>query len=69
MTNKNPYRKNSKLDIKKSRKIMFYFCEDMTATLAGKLLHIERKTVNDRYNYMRNIIYEYSENEKNEVLK
>lgn len=68
MTTKNPYRKNAKHNRQKTIKIIEYFCADLTATNTSKLLWIERKTINDRYNYFREVIYWYCENEKNEVL-
>jgi len=57
MTTKNPYRKNSHLSVGQSRKIIQYFCEDLTASKTSKLLGIERKTINSRYNHMRQAIF------------
>ena len=68
MTTKNPYRIWSKIDSKKSLKILEYFCLDITATNTSKILWIRRATVNDRYNYYRNVIYWYCLKEENEVL-
>lgn len=56
MTYKNPYKKKSHLWIVKSRKIIRYFSEDITAIKTSKLLKIERKTVNRWYNYIREVI-------------
>ena len=69
MTTKNPYRKKSHLWIAKTRQIITYFCEDISASKTSILLWIDRNTVNNRYNYLRIIIYEYSEQQKNEVLQ
>ena len=60
MTRKNPYRKNTHLSIAQIRKIIRYFGEDLTATTTSKLLRIERKTINWRYHYLREIIYYHS---------
>ena len=69
MTYKNAYRKSSHLWTIESRKIIRYFCEDIPASKTSRLLSIDRNTVNSWYNYMREVIYEYSEYEKNEVLQ
>lgn len=69
MTSKNPYRKWAKHSRQKSIKIIEYFSLDLTATNTSKILGIERKTINDWYNYIREAIYRYSENEKHEMLK
>lgn len=68
MTTKNPYRKNARFWIKKTKEIIKYFCADLPASKTSSLLEIDRNSINDRYNYLRNIIYEYSEQEKSEVL-
>ena len=68
MTIKNPYRKNAKHSRQKTIKLIEYFCADLTATNTSKLLWLRRSTVNNWYNYFREVIYWYSENEKNEVL-
>ena len=57
MTNKNPYRKNSHLSLWRTRKIIRYFSEDLTATMTSKLLWIERKTINGWYDYMRQAVF------------
>jgi len=36
------------------------FAEDLTASTTSRLLKIERKTVNRRYEYMRKVIHHYS---------
>ena len=68
MTTKNPYRKNAHFWSLKSKEIIKYFCEDMSATLVARLIWINRNTINDRFNYLRIIIFDFSEHEKNEVL-
>jgi len=60
MTSINPYKKKSHLWIAKSRKIIRMFAEDLTASTTSRLLKIERKTVNRRYEYMRKVIHHYS---------
>ena len=67
MTYKNPYRKKSHLETKKTRKIIRLFSEDLTATTTSRLLKIERKTVNRWYNYLREIIYEKSKKTDEEI--
>lgn len=69
MTNKNPYRKSASFWIKLTKKIITYYCEDLTATQTANLLKIRRSTINDWYNYIREVIYQYCEKEKQEVLK
>lgn len=56
MTTKNPYRKKSHLWTKQTRKIVHYFCEDLTATKTSSLLWIQRNTINSWYHYMRQAI-------------
>ena len=60
MTTKNPYRKKGKLEIAKTRQLVRCFCEDMSATMASRFLHLERNTVNAWYNYFRKVIYQKS---------
>lgn len=48
---------------------MRYFCEDLPASKTSILLWIGRNSINDWYDYLRTVIYEYSEQEKNEVLQ
>lgn len=69
MTYKNPYKKNSHLSVRKTRKIVRLFCEDLTATTTSRLLWIERKTINRRYQYFRHIIYENSKTTDEEIRK
>lgn len=69
MTTKNPYRKNAKHNRQKTVWIIRYFCKDLTATQTSKLLNIERKTINDRYAYLRKVITRYCENEEKELFK
>jgi transposase len=60
MTYQNVYRKKTHLDIRKSRQIIRYFSEDLTASTSSKLLWIERKTINGWYNYIREVISYYA---------
>ena len=53
---KNPYRNRTHFDVRKTRLIIRYFCEDLTATHTSKLLWIRRSTINDRYEYFRKTI-------------
>ena len=57
MTNKNPYKMSSKLGIIKTRKIIECFCIDLSATATSKVINLNRNTINNRYNYIRKIIY------------
>ena len=68
MTYKNPYRKNSHLSVQKTRQIIRLFCEDLTASSTSRLLWIERKTINRRYMYFREVIYDHTLQD-NEVRK
>lgn len=52
MKSKNPYRKKSRLGIHKTREIIKYFSEDLNASSTSKITWIERKTINDWYNYL-----------------
>ena len=69
MTTKNPYRKWAKHSRQKTVSIIKLFCEDITANKASNLVWIERNTINNRYNYFREVIYWYCENKKKEVRK
>lgn len=60
MITKNPYKKNARISTYLTRKIIRYFAEDLTATKTSSLLWIERKTINRRYNYMREVITHYA---------
>lgn len=59
MTTKNLYKKDAKIDNKITLKILKYFCMDFSATDTSKLLKIMRSTINSRYNYFRQVIFEY----------
>jgi transposase len=69
MTTLNPYKKKSHLWIAKTRKIIRMFAEDITATSTSKLLWIERKTINRRYEYMRKVIHHYAMKQDQEIRK
>ena len=68
MTTQNSYRRWAKIDNKKILKILKYFCLDITETNTSKTLWIERKTINDWYNYFRKVIYEYGISKEKEVM-
>jgi len=57
MTAKNTYRKNSHLEIKKTRQLIRLFSEDLSASTTSRLTWINRNTVNSWYNYIREIIF------------
>jgi transposase len=69
MTYKNLYKKKSHLWIAKSRKIIRYFAEDLTATTTSKLLWIERKTINRWYMYIREVISYYALQKDQEIRR
>jgi len=50
-------------------KIIKLFCEDITADKTSDIQEIRRWTINNRYNYFREVIYLHCRNEKDEVLK
>lgn len=56
MTYKNPYRKKTRFEAHKTRQIIRYFVEDVTATNTSRLLWIRRATINDWYDYFRQAI-------------
>lgn len=68
MKAKNRYRKWARLDNLTTRKIIEYFSKDFTAQMTSEILWIERKTINNWYNYIREKIYENCEKEKQEKL-
>ena len=72
MKTKNRYRKLARLDNWKTEKIIIYFSEDLTSIKTAKLLLLNRKTVDDWYNYIRKVkyyyYYYYSEAEKQEKI-
>ena len=43
----------SRLSTQKVNRILLCFCEDITATAAAKLVRVNRKTVNNYYNAIR----------------
>jgi transposase-like protein len=67
MTTKNPYRKNSHFETKQTRKIIRMFAEDLTASKTSDLLGIERKTINDWYQYIRHTILRYTYAQDKEI--
>lgn len=69
MTTKNPYRKNSHVNVKKTREIIRYFAEDLSATSTSRLTWINRNTINSWYNYIRDVIFEKSIKTDQEIWK
>jgi len=69
MTILNPYKKKSHLWVAKTRKIIRMFSEDLTATTTSKILWIERKTVNRRYEYIRKVIHSYAMQQDKDIWK
>ena len=68
MTYKNSYKMNTKIDNKILLKILKYFCMDFSATDTSRLLKIRRPTINNMYNYFRQVIFEYETSIENEVM-
>ena len=60
--------KKTRIWIAKTREIIHYFARDLNASLASEILWINRKTVNDWYHYIREIIYLDCEKEKQQQL-
>ena len=52
----------------KIRKIILCFAEDVTASFASKILHINRNTINAYYNEIREKILQYSLKEQAKEL-
>jgi len=69
MTRKTIYKKWQKLSTYKIEKIMEYFTLDLPASKTAEILGIERKTINNWYNYFREAIYRFCKKEEKEVLK
>lgn len=65
---KNRYRKWARFDNWTTRKIIECFSLDITASKASEILNIERKTINNWYEYIREIIFLECEREKQEKL-
>jgi transposase len=61
---KNRYRKWVRLDNWITREIIKCFALDLTATKTSKILWLNIKTIDDRYSYIRKIIYTITEAEK-----
>jgi len=68
MEAKTLYRKKSRIWNAKIREIVKYFSMDFTATKCAELTWLNRKTINDWYTYVREIIYLECEKEKQEKL-
>ena len=52
--------KFNRLSQYKINKIILYFCEDITATSAAKILGLNRNMVNLYYNHLRELIVQQS---------
>lgn len=65
---KNRYRKWARFDNWTTRKIIECFSLDITASKASEILNIERKTINNWYEYIRENIFLECEREKQEKL-
>lgn len=68
MKAKNPYRKQTRLGIHKTREIIRCFSLDLTAIKTAEILKLNRKTIDDWYNYFRKVIYSFSVAEKQEKV-
>jgi len=62
------YRKNSRLGVGKIREIVKYFSMDFPAIKTTEITGLNHNTVDDWYNYIRGVIYEDCEKEKQEKL-
>ena len=54
---KNPYRKNTHLDIRKTKELLRFFCEDLSSSSVSRLTWLNRKTVDGWFNYIREVIF------------
>lgn len=68
MKPKNPYRKQTRLGIHKTREIIRCFSLDLTAIKTAEILKLNRKTIDAWYNYFRKVIYSFSIAEKEEKV-
>ncbi len=68
MKTRNRYRKWARFDNRETRKIIECFSLDLTASKTSQILWIERKTINDWYEYIRQVIYIECEKQKQEKL-
>ena len=60
--------KYSRLSEYRIKKIIECFSEDITASLAAKILRINRNTINAYYNRFRELIFEYSLKEQKQEI-
>ncbi len=67
MIKKNPYLKHSHLTVRKFCKILWFFCEDETATKTSKYTMVNRNTINRIFHLFRIRITELSIAEKPEL--
>lgn len=69
MKTKNPYRKKTRIWIRKTREIVKYFTLDLPASKTTEIVWLNAKTIDDWYRYIRICISKYCEYNKQEVLK
>ena len=60
--------KYSRLSEYRIKKIIECFSEDITASLAAKIMRINRNTINAYYNRFRELIFEYSLKEQKQEI-
>jgi len=68
MKAKNPYKKQTRLGAHKTREIIRCFSLDLTSVKTAEILKLNRKTVDNWYNYIRKIIYLKCQNEKQKKI-
>jgi len=68
MKSRNPYRKKSRIWTAKTREIIKYFSMDVPAIKATELTRLNHKTIDNWYNYLREMIYFECEKEKQEKI-
>lgn len=68
MKAKNPYKKQTRLGVVKTREIIHCFSVDLPAVKTAEILWLNRKTVDNWYLYIRKILYLECEKEKQEKL-
>ena len=68
MKSKTRYRKGSRLEAGKIREIVKYFSMDFPAIKTTQLTGLNHNTVDDWYNYIREVILFECEKEKREKL-
>jgi transposase-like protein len=64
MSIKNPYRKRAKIWVKKTREIIKLFSLDIPASKVARIVNLSNNTIEDRFDYYREAIYQYTEDER-----